>query len=196
MRKHGGNMNAKNLTIAYFLLALVLVPGASAQKLKIDPEQRYLLLATQKTSTMQKELNEAAALGFRVVAGSPTSGTEMALMLARGVQPEDAYTYRLLATTRTSTMQEELDEAASDGFRLLPQTMIAKKGMLGPTEIVVILERPQKVEKRYKYKLLATRLTSTLQKEVAQAEAAGFVPVGMVSRGEHLLIMEQETEVK
>lgn len=83
-----------------------------------------------------------------------------------------------------------------DGFRLLPRTMIAKERMFGSPEIVVILERPPEVEKRYKYKLLATTLTSTLQKEVTQAKADGFVLVGMVSRDEHMVIMEKETQVK
>ena len=63
-------MSMKNLTILSLLL-LVLVPSASAQKLKIDPEHRYLLLATKKTSTRQKELNAAAAHGFRIAVGSP-----------------------------------------------------------------------------------------------------------------------------
>ena len=93
-------------------------------------------------------------------------------------------------------MQKELSEAAVNGFRLLPRTMIAKKPVLGETEIVVILERPPKVDKLYRYKLLATNLTSTLQQEVAQAEADGFVLVGMVSRDEHLVIMGKETQIK
>ena len=185
----------KKMTIISVLL-LVLVPSAWTQKLKIDPEQRYLLLATKKTSTMQKELDEAAAQGFRILVGSPTSGTEIALFLERVANPTNAYTYRLLATSRTGTMQKELSEAALDGFRLLPRTMIAKKPVLGETEIVVILERPPKVDKLYRYKLLATNLTSTLQQEVAQAEADGFVLVGMVSRDEHMVIMEKETQIK
>ena len=186
----------KKIPILSVLLVVLVSATWAAQKLKIAPEQRYLLLATTKTSTAQKELNEAAAQGFRIVVGSPTSGTEMALLLERTARPENNYTYRLLATTRTSTMQKELTEAALDGFRLLPRTMIAKKQMFGSTEIVVILERPQKLEKRYKYKLLATTLTSTLQKELTQTKADGFVLVGMVSRDEHMVIMEQETEVK
>ena len=185
----------KKMTMLSVLLVM-LIPAAWAQKLKIDPEQRYLLLATTKTSTMQKELDEAAAQGFRILVGSPTSGTEIALLLERVAQPADAYTYRLLATTRTGTMQKELTEAALDGFRLLPRTMVAKKQMFGEVEIVVILERPQKTDKRYRYKLLATTLTSTLQKEVTEAEADGFVLVGMVSRDEHMVIMEKETQVK
>jgi hypothetical protein len=59
-----------------------------------------------------------------------------------------------------------------------------------------VLERPPKPTKRYEYKLLATTKTSTLQKEVTEAQAAGFVLVGMVSRGEHMVIMEREAEAR
>ena len=77
----------------------------------------------------------------------------------------------------------------------MPSTMIAKKQIIGGVEIVVLLERPPKVEKQYEYKLLATQRTSTLQREVSEAQAAGFVIIGMVSRGEHMVIMEKETIV-
>jgi acetolactate synthase regulatory subunit len=167
-----------------------------AQQSKVEPDHRYLLLATTKTSTMQKELDEAAAQGFRVVAGSPTSGAEMVLLLERVATPPDTYQYKLLATTRTSTMEKELNETAERGFRLLPQTMIAKAQLLGAVEIVVVMERAPKTRKRYEYKLLATSRTSTLQKEVSDAETAGFKLVGLVSRGEHLVIMEREAEAR
>ena len=117
-------MNAMRTSILAVLL-VALAPVAYAQE--IEPDQKYLLLATTKTSTMQKELDEAASQGFRVVVGSPTSGKEMALLLERVAQPPDIYTHKLLATNKTSTMQKELDEAAAEGFRLLPSTMIAKK---------------------------------------------------------------------
>ena len=182
--------------VTFATLAFVLAPCAWGQKLKIDPEQRYLLLATRSTATMQKELDEAAAQGFRVVVGSPTSGTEMVLLLERVAQPPDTYKYRLLATSTTGTMQKELNEAAREGFRLLARTMIAKQQVLIGPEIAVVLERPPKAENRYEYKLLATTLTSTLQKEIAEAMALGFVLTGMVSRGEHMVIMERESRAK
>ena len=94
----------------------------STQGFKIQEGEKYLLLATKKTSTMQKELEEAASRGFRIAVGSPTSGSEMALILERAAQPPDIYAYKLLATTRTGTMQKELNEAAEGGFRLLPRT--------------------------------------------------------------------------
>lgn len=156
---------------------------------------QYKLLATTKTSTMQKEIDQTSAQGYRILVGSPTSGSEMAIFLSRDGTVEAPYKYKLLATSRTGTMQKELNEAAANGFRLIPSTMIAKSGMLIGVEIVMILEQPPRVVRQYEYKLLATSLTSTLQKEVSEAQAAGFKIIGMVSRGEHMVVMERETTI-
>lgn len=185
----------KNI-IASAVLFLFIGGGLCyGQSSKSDADLQYKLLATTKTSTMQKELDEQAAQGYRIIVGSPTSGTEMAIFLSREATVAEPYKYKLLATTRTGTMQKELNDAAADGFRLLPRTMIAKQQLLGAVEIVVIMERPPRIEKQYDYKLLATTLTSTLQKEVTEAQNAGYVIVGMVSRGEHMVIMERERNI-
>jgi len=185
---------------SYVALAVVcLLPAVSLctrAQVKVEPEQRYLLLATKKTKTMQKELDEAAALGFRVVVGSPTSGSEMAVLLERAATPPDTYKYYLLATTRTGTMQKELNEMAVQGYRLLPRTMISKVDVSlfsSGQEIVVLMEKVPGSKKHYDYKLLATTLTGTLQKEITENIAAGYTLAGMVSRGEHIVIMEKES---
>lgn len=191
-------MKSKFVLALGFLLLSASVAAAQTEKekpqetkLKLDLTQPYLLLATTKTSTMQKEL-DAAAAGYRILVGSPTSGTEMALILEKVAAPPNTYEYLLLATSRTSTMQKELNDAAEKGFRLLPHTMIAKQQMFGGPEIVVILEKAPGTTKRYQYLLLATALTSTLQKELAAAVREGYEIVGMVSRGEHMAILEKE----
>lgn len=185
----------KKRLIASLLISIAVCALCSAQEPKPE-EQRYKLLATTKTSTMEKELNEAATEGYHILVGSPTSGKEMAVFLERGASRGEPYKYKLLATTRTGTMQKELNEAAEGGYRLLPRTIIAKQQVLGSAEIVMIMERPPTAQKHYEYKLLATTLTSTLQKEVSDAQAAGFVIVGMVSRGEHMVILERESAAK
>ena len=174
------------------IILLLLAPlGAAQKRVKVDPEAKYLLLSTNKTSTMQKELDEVAADGFRILASSSSCGQmEMVVFLERSARPPDTYQYKLLATTRTSTMATELNEAAQEGFRLMPSTVVVKENFL-TKEIVAVLEKVPKSEKRYEYKLLATNQTSTLQKEVMQSEAEGFVLVGMVSRGENMVIMEK-----
>jgi hypothetical protein len=182
--------------IVFFTIASVMAAAASAGAIDIAADQQYLLLATSKTSTMEKELSEAANQGFRVVACSTTSGTEMVSFLERVATPPDIYRYKLLATSRTGTMQKELNEAAEQGFRLVPKSIIAKQQLMGGTEIVALLECPPQETKRYEYKLLATVRTSTLQKEAREAKAAGFNIVGMVSRDEHMVILERESDLK
>ncbi len=178
------------MTIACLLFATAI---CTAQDKPVDTENlQYKLLATTRTSTMQKEINEAAAQGYRIIVGAPTSGSEMALFLSRDGTTKDPFEYKLLATTRTGTMQKELSEAADAGFRLIPSSMIAKKQMFGGVEIVMILERVPNHKKTYEYKLLATSRTSTMQKEVTEAKNAGYLVVGMLSRDEHMVVMERE----
>jgi len=178
-----------------FVLAflIVSVPVFSQSAPKDLPE--YKLLATTRTGTMQKEIDEVSAQGYRILMGSPTSGSEMAVFLGLEGSPEQQYKYKLLATTRTGTMNKELNEMADNGFRLIPSTMIAKAQFMGGVEIVMIMERPPVLTKQYEYKLLATSRTSTLQKEVDEAKDAGYKIVGMVSRGEHMVVMEREVDV-
>jgi hypothetical protein len=161
------------------------------QKLKIEPDQRYLMLATQKTSTMQKELDEAASRGFRVITGSPTSTMEMAVLLERVADPASAYQYRLLATTKIATMRKELNESAQEGYRLLPRTMTSKEGFLS-LEIVMLMEKAPNTDKRYEYRLYATLSEKKMRAEIEKSEAEGFTLAGMVSRGQHMVIMERE----
>lgn len=183
----------KRTTItALVALILSVAVGAIAQK-SDEQNPTYLLLATKRTGTMQKEIDEAAAQGYRILTGSPTSGEEMALFMHKIATPSDPYQYKVLATTRTGTMEKELNELADQGFRLLPSTMIAKKQMIGAVEIVALLERAPNSARKYQYKLLATTRTGTLQKEVTEAQGAGFVIIGMVSRGEHMVIVEKDT---
>ena len=187
-------MKPRLLRVLFVSFLAAFLAATSWSQVEVDPDQHYLLLAATRTSTMQEELSEAAALGFRIVVGSPTSADEMVILLERVATPPDVYSYQLLATTNTNTMQEELDEAASRGFRLLPSTMISKSSMWGGDELVMVLERSPGEVLRYEYRLLATSRTATLQNEVTQARAEGFDIRGLVSRGEHIVIMGRDAD--
>jgi hypothetical protein len=142
----------------------------------------YRVLATSKTSTMEKELNEAAQQGFRFlgVSGGDTSalgGGEVVVIMVNDGTPSRRE-YRLLATSRTGTMQDEIQQAADNGFEYLGQTVF--NSAFGGKEVAVILERnPDAPPQRYEYKLLAAERTSTMQKELAEAAEAGFEFLGM-----------------
>ncbi|MFB3778916.1 MAG: hypothetical protein ACE141_14960 [Bryobacteraceae bacterium] len=122
---------------------VVVVMVKSAEDV-VPGERRYRLLATSRTSTMQKEMQQLGDEGFeykgQTVFESTFGGKEVAVIMERG--PAGAgkpISYKLLATSRTSTMQKELTEAGGAGFRLLGMT-VAKTAM-GGSELVCILRR-------------------------------------------------------
>jgi hypothetical protein len=140
------------------------------------------VLATNRTSTMEKEMNEAADAGYRfdAVMGGDTAfgGSEVVAVMSRAGKSESQFAYKLLATSRTSTMQKEMQEAADAGFHYRDQTVF--KSTFGGEEVVVILERDKTLElPAYEYRLMATSRTSTLQKELAEAGAEGYEAIGM-----------------
>jgi hypothetical protein len=162
-----------------FVIGFALcVNAASAQD-----TTNYRVLATNKTSTMQKEMNEAADAGFRfgAVMGGDTSfgGSEVVVIMSKPAGAGARYDYRLLATNKTSTMQKEMQEAGDAGFEYQGQSVF--KSAFGGKEVVVILERDKEAPGKgaFEYRLMATKKTSTLQKELAEAGDAGYQFVGM-----------------
>lgn len=164
-------------------LAVALSVSPVAAEAAAAETVEYRVLATNKTSTMQKEMSEAAAAGFRFggTMGGETAfgGNEVVVVMTRVGNASPRYEYRLLATTKTSTMQRELQEAGSAGFEYKGQSVFSS--MFGGKEVVVILERDRDAtsKDRWEYRLLATSKTSTMQKELSDTGAQGFEYVGM-----------------
>jgi hypothetical protein len=143
----------------------------------------YRVLATNKTSTMQKEMQEAADAGFRYSAtmGGNTAfgGSEVVVVMTRAAGASPRFEYRLLATSTTSRMQKELQQAADAGFEYVGQTVFVST--FGGREVACILERARDAaaNRRYDYRLLATAKTSTMQKELSEAGEQGYEVVGL-----------------
>lgn len=161
------------------LLASTLSLGLFAADL---PQFQYQVLATSKTSTMEKEMNQAADEGFVFVhvMGGETAfgGNEAVVVMVKDPNVAGQKQYRLLATSKTSTMQKELQQAGDEGFEYCGQTVF--KSSFGGAEVCVILQRDKdSPTQRIEYRLLATKKTSTMQKELRQAGEAGFKLKGM-----------------
>lgn len=141
----------------------------------------YKVLATTKTSTMEKELNEAAEAGFTfagVMGGETAAGNEVVVVMSRSSRTAGGKSrYRLVATSKTGTMQKELQQAGDEGFRYRGQTVFPSA--FGGREVAVILERPAGDVKRIEYRLLATNRTSTMEKELQEVGNAGYKLLGL-----------------
>jgi hypothetical protein len=171
-------LRAKSVLLRAVLLWVVALPALTIAQ---EPTT-YRVLATNKTSTMQKEMQEAGATGFRFVAvmgGETAFGGKEVVVLMQKTATSPRFEYRLLATTKTSTMQKELQEAADAGFEFLEHTVF--ESLFGGKEVTAILERDPAAtsRERYESKLIATNRTSTLQKELQEVGNQGFQALGM-----------------
>ncbi|MGH9943180.1 MAG: hypothetical protein ACRD9R_12590 [Pyrinomonadaceae bacterium] len=190
----------KTMLALMFLYSLAVTAAAQdkakTDKVKIEDDQSYLVLSTKRIQTMEKELDEVAAKGFRVMYGAPTTQYDMAVLLRRVEGPEIVpYSYKVLATSRNKTMEKELNEIAKQGYRLLPRTIIFKQGFF-TAEMVMLMEREPKSGVSYEYKLITAGKETKLHKKIDEAIAAGFAPVTMITIGDHVVVMERETAAK
>src|SRR5688500_15188690 len=131
---------------------------------------------------MQKEMQEAADAGFRfgdVMGGDTAFGGSEAVVIMEKDATAGKYSNHLLATNKTSTMQKEMQEAGDEGFEYRGQTVF--KSTFGGKEVIAILERENdgKIKPKFEYRLLASKKTSTMQKELLEAGDQGFGFVGM-----------------
>jgi hypothetical protein len=177
MRAQGVITMRISIGIALFLLsAATAVEGQEAA-------DKYLLLATERTGTMQQEINDAAAKGFRVVAASPKESSEVVVLLE---QTKDKYEYHLVATTRTATLQQEISDAAEAGYRIVPRAVTGKGD-----EVIVLMEKGAEAPANVQYQVLATERTGTMQKEISEASANGYTLTALAGRGEYIAILER-----
>ena len=124
------------LAIALALFAFTL--PAKAQQ--AEQPDKYLLLATNRTGTMEDELNEAGARGYRFAGtqgGQTAFGGDEAVVIMT-LDPEGRrFRYILLATNRTGTMQREMNQAPPE-YALVGMTVFSST--FGGRQTAVILE--------------------------------------------------------
>lgn len=169
------SMRMQGLVVAGMLMAVAPAWAQSGPAFRV--------LATNRTATMEEEMNDAARAGlkFGAVMGGETAagGKEVVVVMKRPDAEGAAFQYRLLATSKTSTMKRELQDASDAGYVFVGQTVF--ETLFGGREVVVILEREQgrRGDSGWEYELLATNRTSTMDKELQAAAADGFELVGM-----------------
>ena len=176
-----------------FSLVIVLITGALAAATATAESPRlplldagiteFRVLATNKTSTFEKELNEAAAAGFvfqAMMGGDTQGGKELVAVMSK--QPDEnpprRLEYKVLATNKTSKMERELQKMGAFGYRHRSQSVA--KTTFGGREILVILERDlDDRSAQYDYRLLATTRTSTMQRELNDVAQQGYQLAGL-----------------
>ena len=104
------------------LLSIVLLSGQMAagrlpgQDQPAAPVQEFLFIDTRDASTLEKELNSNAQLGWRLhQLPRSTLANSVGSLLTR-VETGKRYQYKVLATRRVSTIEKEFAQAAAEGW--------------------------------------------------------------------------------
>src|SRR5262245_47182121 len=107
---------------ATILLSIVLLSGQMAaghlpgQDQPAAPVQEFLFIDTRDASTLEKELNSNAQLGWRLhQLPRSTLANSVGALLTR-VEAGKRYQYKVLATRRVSTIEKEFAQVAAEGW--------------------------------------------------------------------------------
>ena len=129
-----------------------------------------------KTPTLERELNEAASIGYRVAGGSL-----MSVALHKVDTSTTTYSYRVIGAVRGETLAAEIQQAGRDGYRVLPGAIMANPG--SRLETVLVMERVSTPSRSYEY----TFVNSSPKAHDALTHAAfmslaeeGFTPIAVV----------------
>ena len=181
---------ASNASIMMFTISetILVMERRSGQR---QPEDEYRFLTANREATMQQEIEAAVSAGFHpaemsvtrdnnamsVVFGMPVLRFDV-IMRRRVASPSAAPAtrkYRFISTLKPGTMEKEMNQLASQGFRL----------HLTALGWVALMSREDKSapQDQVEYRLLATRRTGTLQKELAAAGKKGWCYLGMTGLG-------------
>jgi hypothetical protein len=125
----------------------VLIIMSKKSGVDLSGRFQYRLLATSKTSTMQKEIQELGDNGFeykgQAVFDTFIGGDEIVVITEKDTKAElKKLEYKLFATSKTSTMEKEINEGSAAGYSYVGVTV--GKTLLGSSEVVVIMRRDQK----------------------------------------------------
>jgi len=119
---------------------------------------------------MQKELQEAADNGYRLVEGQ--GSWLLSAILEKTTGEAEPIEYLLLATSRSGTMQKEMDGASAQGYRFASVLGIGQ-------EVIIAVQRAKGMTTRtHAQLLLATSKIGTMEKELLAEASKGFRFVG------------------
>jgi hypothetical protein len=133
---------------------------------------QFRVVSTMRTSTLEKEINEAAAGGYRVL-GSAL----MNVLLMKGGDGSARYSYRLIGATNGRTLAKEIRQAGQEGYRLMPSTIMGNPGTRAET--VLLMERAS-ASKSYDYDFVDAN-SKTAALELAILKKNGLDPVAILS---------------
>jgi hypothetical protein len=144
----------------------------------------YKLIDTARASTLEKEMNAAAAEGWRFEMAS----LGLTVLMSRPIKPprQARYEYTILSTQRTKTLEKEIIEQAHLGY-------LFRASSIG-FGLAAIMEREKNAgppQATPEYKLLAEKSAEKMQQQLNDACAAGWKWHNLIVTVEFMIVLER-----
>ena len=143
----------------------------------------FRVVSAVRTSAMEKEINQAAADGYRVKGGS-----FMNVLVEKVDAPPAKYTYRVIGASRGTTLQDEIQQAGREGYRVVPSAIMGNPG--SKSETVVLMEHAAANSRSYEYHFVIPSADS-MGPELDGLLANGFAPVGLFMHVTYVILFEK-----
>jgi len=177
------------IPISFVLAVCLFVPLGGAYSQTTDQSSKagapeFRAISTKQLVTFEKELSELAGQGFRLdrLLESATVMYQAAVLSRQQAEGgATKYEYKLLATRNASTIQKELDVAASEGYEVRG-AMTAGKLFVG-TDFVLVLERlAGDKTQRSLYRILTTNSDREIEfkDNLQKAVSEGYRPIKLI----------------
>ncbi|HWX94428.1 MAG TPA: DUF4410 domain-containing protein [Terriglobales bacterium] len=166
-------------------------PPAGAAVLIPATDHHTLTMDAKKWSEGEAKLGEDSSSGYRVASLSLTGSFTADLDLEKSAAPPAVYQYRWIHLRLATHLEKEVNQAAADGFRASPHTLVA----LGPY-LTVVMEKPPTISPpRYQYRVSETVRLSNAQKDIATRQREGYVLLDELEFASiHILLFEKPAE--
>ncbi len=143
-------------------------------------DHRYRVALTATSSGLQKDVTALAAKGYEPIG----SGSYLTIVMEHAPEAtRGAYDCQMVAAKRLKTVEQELNDLGSTGYRAIPKAMLAYG-----IEPVIFLGRTPGATDSFHYTLLKAD-SKTIDADLRRQAAEGYAPVGLIGGG--LLILER-----
>jgi hypothetical protein len=159
----------------------------------VPAESKTVTIRHDDLNGCQAELNTLGSAGFHIV-GFFSKGTKAAdATLTKSFRSSQAYAFKILHVLWLNNLQKDMNNAAKDGFRYVPNTLAQMKG----TTVFAIMEQSSEIQAaRYEYRVKSAMKISNSQKDIARAERENFTLAGALDVGGiHILLLERAVSV-
>jgi hypothetical protein len=91
-------------------------------------------------------------------------------------------------------LEQQINQGASQGYRILPNTVAPKTRVLTSGDVIVIMEKGPRYPGTYEYLLLDASLGSTMQVTLANSLDKGYEIISLLKKKkEILLVLEKKS---